>query len=303
MDAAPVRRSPIGRHDDVERPAAETASKDTDRMLYRQTKTIHPSAIVESGAVLGEGVEIGPFCHVGAHVVLEAGVKLHSHAVIAGHTSIGAGTRVFPFASLGHEPQDLKYAGEASTLSIGAHCTIREGVTMNPGTKGGGLKTTIGDHCTFLANSHVAHDCTVGDGVVLSNNVMLAGHCRVGNQVIIGGGAGVHQFVRIGQHAFIGGLAGVENDVIPYGMALGNRAYLAGLNIIGLKRRSFSREEIHELRSVYRLLFADEGTLKERTDDVAAAYASLAHVNEILDFIREGENRSICVPRSAKDHG
>ena len=277
--------------------------KNTDIMLYRQKTTIHPSAVVEPGAVLGEGVEIGPFCHIGANAVLDASVKLHSHVVIAGRTSVGAGTRIFPFASLGHEPQDLKYAGETSTLTIGAHCTIREGVTMNPGTKGGGLKTTIGDHCTFLANSHVAHDCSIGNGVIFSNNVMLAGHCRVGDQVIIGGGAGVHQFVRIGQHAFIGGLAGVENDVIPYGMALGNRAYLAGLNIIGLKRRNFSREEIHELRSVYRLLFADEGTLKERTDDVAAAYASLAHVSEILDFIREGENRSICVPRSTKDHG
>ena len=271
-------------------------------MLDRQTASIHPSSIVEAGALLGAGVEIGPFCHVGPEVVLGAGVKLHSHAVIAGRTSIGERTRVFPFASLGHEPQDLKFEGETSTLVIGANCTIREGVTMNPGTRGGGLQTIVGDNCTFLANAHVAHDCHVGNGVIFSNNVMLAGHCRVGDQVIIGGGAGIHQFVRIGQHAFIGGLAGVENDVIPYGMALGNRAYLAGLNIIGLKRRHFSREEIHELRAVYRLLFADEGTLKERLDDVSAEYTDLAHVNEILDFIREGESRSICLPRSSKDH-
>ena len=271
-------------------------------MLYRQTLSIHPSAVVESGASLGEGVVIGPFCHVGPDVTLGPGVQLISHVVVAGRTSIGAHSRVFPFASLGHEPQDLKYQGEISTLTIGEHCTIREGVTMNPGTQGGGLATIVGDHCTFLANAHVAHDCHVGNGVIFSNNVMLAGHCRVGDQAIIGGGAGIHQFVRIGQHAFIGGLAGVENDVIPYGMALGNRAYLAGLNIIGLKRRHFSREEIHELRAVYRLLFADEGTLKERLDDVSAEYTDLAHVNEILHFIREGENRSICVPRSSKDH-
>ncbi len=221
--------------------------------------------------------------------------------VVAGRTTIGARTRVFPFASLGHEPQDLKFIGEESTLDIGEDCTIREGVTINPGTAGGGLKTTIGDKCVFLANAHVAHDCHVGNGVIFSNNVMLAGHCRVGDQVIIGGGAGIHQFVRIGQHAFVGGLAGVENDVIPYGMALGNRAYLAGLNIIGLKRRNFSREEIHQLRAVYRLLFADEGTLKERLDDVGEEYRHLAHVNEILDFIRAGENRSICVPKSSKE--
>ena len=273
-----------------------------DTKFGRQQGAIHSSSVIEPGAILGEGVEIGPFCHVGPTAILGPGVRLLSHVVIAGHTSIGANTRVFPFASLGHEPQDLKFRGEHSTLSIGSDCTIREGVTMNPGTIGGGSETVIGNGCTFLANAHVAHDCQVGNGVIFSNNVMLAGHCRVGDQVIIGGGAGIHQFVRIGQHAFVGGLAGVENDVIPYGMALGNRAYLAGLNIIGLKRRSFSREEIHELRSVYRLLFADEGTLKERLDDVSNEYTNLAHVSEILDFIREGQSRAICVPRSAKDH-
>jgi UDP-N-acetylglucosamine acyltransferase len=265
------------------------------------TASIHPLAVVAPEARLGEGVTIGPFCVVGPEVSLGDGVNLISHVVVAGRTSIGARTRVFPFASLGHEPQDLKYRGEASTLSIGSHCTIREGVTMNPGTAGGGLKTEVGDHCTFLASAHVAHDCVVGSHVIFSNNAMLAGHCRVGDHVIIGGGAGVHQFVRIGPHAFVGGLAGVENDVIPYGMALGNRATLAGLNIIGLRRRGFSREEIHELRAAYRLLFADEGTLKERVEDVAAQFAHLAHVNEILEFIRGGGDRAICVPRAAKE--
>ncbi|MCA1951958.1 MAG: acyl-ACP--UDP-N-acetylglucosamine O-acyltransferase [Hyphomicrobiales bacterium] len=261
---------------------------------------IHPSAVVDPAANLGRGVRIGPFCMVGPEVTLADGVELKSHVAVAGRTTIGAGTRVFPFASLGHEPQDLKFRGEASRLEIGARCTIREGVTMNPGTEGGGLLTRVGDDCTFLANAHVAHDCIVGNHVVFSNNVMLAGHCRVGNYVIIGGGAGIHQFVRIGDHAFIGGLAGLENDLIPYGMALGNRAALAGLNIIGLRRRNFTREQIHELRRAYRLLFAPEGTLKERVEDVALEFDSLPLVHEILDFIRAGGDRAICMPREMR---
>ncbi len=260
---------------------------------------VHPSAIVEPGATLGAGVEIGPFCYVGPHVVLEAEVKLVSHVVVAGHTHIGPKTRIFPFASIGHEPQDLKFRGEVSRLLVGSHCTIREGVTMNPGTQGGGLLTSVGDHCTFLAQAHVAHDCKVGNNVIFSNNVMLAGHCSVGDFVIIGGGAGIHQFVRIGSHAMVGGLAGVENDVIPYGIALGNRANLAGLNLIGLKRRGFSREDIHDLRRAYRLLFGPDGTLKERIEDVAAEFSAHAQVHEILDFLREGGDRAICVPRDA----
>ena len=253
-------------------------------MSAHQATFIHPQACVESGAHLGEGVHIGPFCHVGAQVVLGDGVNLVSHVVVAGDTQIGAGTRIFPFASIGHEPQDLKFKGEKSVLRIGAQCTIREGVTMNPGTESGGLITSVGDSCTFLANSHVAHDCRMGSHVILSNNVMLAGH------------------TRIGDYAFIGGLAGIENDVIPYGMALGNRAALAGLNLIGLKRRGFSREAIHDLRRAYRLLFAAEGTLKERVEDVAGEFASHPQVHEILDFIRDGGDRSLCVPRDVKDN-
>jgi UDP-N-acetylglucosamine acyltransferase len=260
-------------------------------------RQIHPSAVVEEGAKLGAGVRIGPFCMVGADVELGDGCELKSHVAVAGRTSIGARTRVFPFASIGHAPQDLKYAGEPSTLSIGADCTIREGVTMNPGTAGGTMKTSVGDRCLFLANSHVAHDCTVGSDVIFSNNVMLAGHCTIQDFVIIGGGAGIHQYVRIGQHAFIGGMSAIENDVIPYGMAMGNRAHLAGLNIIGLRRRGFSRDQIHDIRRAYRLLFADEGTLSERVEDVAAEFATHPFVHEILDFIREGKERAICMPR------
>ena len=262
---------------------------------------IHASSVIEAGAQLGEGVRIGPFCHIGPHVTLGDGVELLSHVVVAGHTSVGARTRIFPFSSIGHQPQDLKFHGELSTLEIGSDCLIREGVTMNPGTEGGGLKTRVGDRCAFPANSHIGHDAIVGNNVVFSNNVMLAGHCHVGDYVIIGGGAGVHQFVRIGAHAIVGGLAGVENDVIPYGMALGNRAALAGLNIVGLKRRGFTREAIHDLRRAYRLLFAPEGTLKERVEDVAAEFASHPEVHQILDFIREGGDRAICTPREGKD--
>jgi UDP-N-acetylglucosamine acyltransferase len=274
------------------------AFADIDEDWRHMTSTIiHPTAIVEDGATLGEGCRIGPYCIVGPHVVLGERCDLKSHVVVTGRTSVGPRTRMFPFASIGHAPQDLKYAGEPTTLSIGADCTIREGVTMNPGTAGGLARTLVGDRGVFLANSHVAHDCIVGNDVVFSNNAMLAGHCKIQDFVIIGGGAGVHQFVRIGQHAFIGGMSAIENDVIPYGMALGNRAHLAGLNIIGLRRRGFTRDQIHDIRRAYRLIFADEGTLAERLDDVAAEFATHPFVHEILDFIRDGKDRAICTPR------
>jgi UDP-N-acetylglucosamine acyltransferase len=261
--------------------------------------TIHPLSVVDPAAQLGANVIVGPFCTVGPHAVLGDGVELLSHAVVAGRTTIGARTKVFPFASIGHQPQDLKFHGEPSTLEIGADCLIREGVTMNPGTEGGGMVTKVGDRCTFLANAHVAHDCIVGNDVIFSNNVMLAGHCSVGDFAIIGGGAAVHQFCRIGSHAFIGGMSAVENDVIPYGIAIGNRAHLAGLNIVGLKRRGFDRDVIHAIRRAYRLLFADEGTLQERMDDVENEFSAHATVHEIIGFIRQGGNRSVCTPRDA----
>ena len=260
---------------------------------------VHPSAVVELGARLGARVEIGPFCYVGAGAVLGDGVRLLSHVAIAGQTAIGARTRVFPFASLGHEPQDLKYKGEPVTLAIGTDCTIREGVTMNPGTAGGGSATRVGDRSTFLANSHVAHDCQVGSNVIFSNGALVAGHCVVGDFVIIGGGAAVHQFCRIGHHAFIGGMAGVENDVIPYGIALGNRAGLAGLNVVGMKRLQFSRDQIQMLRQAYRLLFSNEGTLAERIADIEnEKIAGDAKVREIIAFVKAPSERSLCLPRN-----
>jgi len=260
---------------------------------------IHPTAIVASGAVLGEGVSIGPYCVIADGARLGEGVVLHSHVVVAGRTTIGSRTQVYPFAALGHPPQDLKYRGEVTDLVIGSDCTIREGVTMNPGTAGGGGLTSVGDGCLFLTQSHVAHDCKIGSNVIFSNNVMLAGHCSVGDFAVLSGGAGVHQFVRIGAHAFVGGLTGLENDLIPYGMAIGNRAHLAGLNIVGLKRRGFDREQIHALRRAYRALFANEGTLKERLEDVAAEFSDHPLVQEVVTFIRAGGDRSICTPSEA----
>ena len=264
-------------------------------------RLIHPTAIIEDGARIGDGVRIGPYCLVGPDVAIGDGCELIGHVVVAGRTTIGAKTRIFPFASIGHQPQDLKYEGEPSTLEIGAGCILREGVTMNPGTKGGGLITKVGDNCAFLASSHVGHDCIVGNNVIFSNNVMCAGHATVGDFVIIGGGAGVIQFARVGAHSFVGAMSGLENDLIPYGMALGNRAYLSGLNIVGLQRRGFAREDIHKLRRAYRLMFAAEGTLLERVEDVAAEFKDHTIVQEIVAFIRAGGKRSLCTPRNGSE--
>jgi UDP-N-acetylglucosamine acyltransferase len=258
---------------------------------------VHSSAVIEDGAVIGDDAEIGPFCHIGPNVRLGAGARLKSHVVISGNTVVGCHFSAFPFSSIGHQPQDLKYKGEPSTLEIGDNCTVREGVTINPGTEGGGLITSIGNNCALLANTHVGHDCRVGNNVILVNNVMLAGHVTVGDFAICAGGSAVIQFTRVGAHAFVGGLTGLENDLIPYGLAMGNRAHLAGLNMVGLRRRNFTREAIHDLRRAYRLLFAEEGTLKERVEDVAAEFGGHPQVEEILAFIRAGGDRAICQPR------
>jgi UDP-N-acetylglucosamine acyltransferase len=261
---------------------------------------IHPSAVIEKGASIGAGAKIGPFCAIGPDVVVGDGAEFLSHVVVAGRTTIGARTKVFPFTSLGHQPQDLKYKGEQSTLSIGADCVVREGVTINTGTAGGGMKTVIGDRCVFLADSHVGHDCIIANDVIFSHAAMAAGHCQIGDFAIISGAAAVIQFTRVGPHAFVGGMSGLENDLIPYGMAIGNRAHLHGLNIVGLGRRGFSRTDIHTLRRAYRLLFAPEGTLMERVADVAIEFKDHPIVHEILDFIRAGGKRSLCTPRDSE---
>lgn len=257
---------------------------------------IHPTAVIDEGAELDD-VYVGPLCHVGAGVKLGRGCRLESHVVITGSTTLGEGCRVFPFACLGHRPQDLKYRGEESDLIIGSNNQIREHVTMHPGTAHGGGTTRVGDNGLFMAGVHIAHDCQVGNGVIMANNATLAGHVELQDYAFLGGLSAVHQFVRIGSQAMIGGLAGVEADVIPYGMVLGNRAYLNGLNIIGMRRRGVERDEIQSLRNAYRALFMTDGTFADRLNDVAGHYAEHARVIEIIDFIRSGDNRSICLPK------
>ena len=257
---------------------------------------IHPTAIIAEGAEIGKDVIIGPYCIVGSDVKLCDGVKLISHAIVEGITSVGANTRIFPFASIGHQPQDLKYDGEFSRLKIGCNNVIREHVTMNPGTDGGGMLTSVGNNCLFMIGAHVAHDCQIKDHVILVNNATLGGHVMIDEWAIIGGLSAVHQFVRIGRHAMVGGMSGIENDIIPYGSVIGNRARLQGLNVVGLKRRNFDRETIHAMRGAYRLMFAPEGTMAERLEDVAEMMSDIEPVMEIVDFIRAESSRSICQP-------
>jgi UDP-N-acetylglucosamine acyltransferase len=259
---------------------------------------IHPTAIVEEGASIADTAVIGPYAVIGPDVSLAEEVVVHPHVVIAGRTRIGPRTQIFPFASVGNVPQDLKYKGEPSELVIGANVVIREHVTMNPGTAGGGMLTRVGNNCLFMAGSHVAHDCRLGDHVIMVNHATLGGHVVVEEFAIIGGLSAVHQFVRIGKHAMIGGMSGVEHDVIPYGAAMGDRARLSGLNIVGLKRRGFSRDEIHHLRTAYRLLFAEEGTLAERMADVAEMYGDHPAVMEIVEFISSDSSRAVCQPKA-----
>ena len=259
---------------------------------------VHALAAVDPGAKLGSGVEIGPFAVIGPNVILGDRVKIYSHAVVTGVTEVGEGCEIHPFAVVGGKPQDMKYRGEESRLIVGPHTTIREHVTMNGGTEGGGGVTRVGSHGLFLAGAHVAHDCQLGDHVLLVNNATLAGHVTVEDHAILGGLSAVHQWVRIGAHAFVGGMSGVENDVIPFGMVLGNRAELAGLNVVGLKRSGFEREEIHALRQAYRLLFSREGTLQERLDDVDQTFPESALVQRVVAFMRAKADRSFCVPRS-----
>jgi UDP-N-acetylglucosamine acyltransferase len=258
---------------------------------------VHPTAIVEDGARIGAGVRVGPFSLVGAGVELGDGVELVSHVVVAGHTRIGEGTRIWPFASIGHRPQDLKYAGETSYLEIGAGNMIREHVTMNPGTTGGGLTTRVGDGGLFMMGAHVGHDCQLGNNVIMANNATLAGHVEVGDFAFLGGLCAVHQFVRIGAHSMVGGMSGVEKDVIPFGTVIGNRAALGGLNIVGLRRRGFDRETVQALRDAYRAIFYGQGTLAERAAAAGQRHAGVEPVQEMVAFILADTSRNFCTPR------
>lgn len=259
---------------------------------------IHPTAIIEDGATIGQEVTIGAYCVVGKHVTLHDKVHLKSHVVVDGYTTIGESTTIYPFASIGHIPQDLKFKGEKSTLEIGSHNTIREHVTINPGTEGGGLVTRIGDHNLLMVGVHVAHDCIVGSHVVLANNATLAGHVHLGDYCVIGGLAAIHQFVRIGHHAMIGGMSGIENDVIPYGQAMGERAGLTGLNLIGLKRKGFERDGINTMRAAFKTIFSKEGTFIERLNAASSHYKNNHDVMEIINFIQDDSSRAICQPKN-----
>ena len=258
---------------------------------------IHATAIVAPGAELAEDVVIGPYCIVGENVKLGPRVSLRSHAIVDGRTTIGESTRLFPFASIGLEPQDLKYRGENSELVIGPNNTIREYVTINPGTEGGGMVTRIGSGCLFMVGAHVAHDCQIGDHVIMANNATLAGHVVIEDYAVLGGLCAVHQHVRIGRHAMVGGMSGVERDVIPYGQVIGNRARLCGLNIIGMQRRGFSREDIQFLRNAYQFLFSSAGTLSDRVYETAERFGGVGPVDDIVTFIRADSSRAICQPK------
>ena len=227
--------------------------------------------------------------------------RIHSHVVIDGNTTIGKNVEIFPFAAVGLIPQDLKFEGEDVRTEIGDNVNIREYVTINPGTKGGGAVTRIGNHCHLMIGAHIAHDCIIGNHVILVNHATLAGHVEVGDHAIMAGMSGVIQFSRIGEHAFVGGMTGIGHDLIPFGSAIGSRGRLAGLNVVGLKRRGFSREQIHNLRHAYQMLFEEEGLMAQRVDEVAEMFAEDENVMKIVNFIRADSKKGVLTPFSNKD--
>lgn len=264
---------------------------------------IHPTSLVVPGAQLGAGVEIGPFCTVGAESVLEDGVRLISHVVVEGRTRLGAGCLVYPFATIGMAPQDLKYRDEPTLCEIGARSQIREHCTIHRGTVTGTGITRVGADCLLMAVVHVAHDCDIGDGVVIANNVVMGGHVAIGPGAVIGGAAAIHQFVRIGRAAMVGGVSGVESDVIPFGSVLGNRARLAGLNVVGLRRRGVDRAGLHRLRAAVRHLFAAPGVFAMRVAEVRARWGSDPLVAEILAFVEAPSRRGLIRAALSADAG
>ncbi|KZY35711.1 acyl-[acyl-carrier-protein]--UDP-N-acetylglucosamine O-acyltransferase [Roseovarius sp. HI0049] len=266
-------------------------------MSDRGETEIHPSAVVEPGAQLGQGCHVGPFCHVGPDAKLGDGVTLKSHVVVSGDTEIGEDCTLFPFACIGEIPQDLKFRGEKTKLVIGARNRIREHVTMNTGTEGGGGVTRVGDDGLFMAGCHVAHDVQVGHRVIIVNNAALAGHCVIEDDVIIGGLSGVHQWVRIGQGAIIGAVTMVTNDVIPHGLVQAPRGELDGLNLVGLKRRGVARSDITALRAAFQMLAQGEGSFQERARRLGEETES-AYVSQIVNFITAGSDRSFLTPGS-----
>jgi UDP-N-acetylglucosamine acyltransferase len=257
---------------------------------------IDGTARVADGAHLGDGVEIGPYCLVGPRVELKDGVRLIAHVNIAGATTVGEGTVVYPFASLGTPPQSVHYRGEPTKLVIGARCELREGVTINIGTAAGGGITHLGDRCFLMVGSHVAHDCNIGDDVTFANNAVLGGHVTVGSNTFLGGNCAVHQFARVGEGAMVGGLSGISTDLIPFGFGKGQIAELAGLNVVGLRRRGASRVDLQQLRRAYRALFLGEGVFVDRLERVAREFAGDELVQKIIAFVRAGRKRPLMHP-------
>jgi UDP-N-acetylglucosamine acyltransferase len=261
--------------------------------LRAPSTSLHPTAVIAPSAELGARVSIGPYCVIGPHVVIEDGARLVSHVVIEGHTRIGPDTVLYPFCTVGLEPQDLKYRDEPTRCEIGPRTQIREHCTIHRGTVTGRGITRVGSDCFIMAVAHVAHDCSVGDHVIIANNVVMGGHVSISDHAVIGGGAAIHQFVRIGRAAMIGGVSGVEGDVIPFGSVIGNRARLAGLNVIGLQRRGFDKAQIGTLRSAFRELFGSEGVFVQRLATVRARYGSDPLVAEVLAFIDSASPRGL----------
>ena len=258
--------------------------------------SIHPSSIVDPAARLGAGVRIGPFCLIGPDVTLGDGVEVKSHAVVTGWTDVGPDTVIFPHATVGEVPQDLKYRGERTRLIVGARCKIRESVTLNTGTDGGGGVTQVGDDCLLMTGAHVGHDARLGNRVILANGVAIAGHCQIGDDVIVGGLSGIHQWVRVGQGAIIGAVTMVTNDVIPYGLVQGLRGELDGLNLVGLRRRGLDRAAITALRHAYDALAKGEGTFLDRARHLADT-GETDEVRAMVGFILSGSDRSFLTPK------
>jgi UDP-N-acetylglucosamine acyltransferase len=262
---------------------------------------IDATARVVDGARIGDGVEVGPYCLVGPHVELKDGVRLIGQVSITGATTVGQQTIVYPFASLGTPPQSVHYRGEPTRLAVGAHCEVREGVTMNIGTKAGGGVTRVGERCFFMVGSHVGHDCNVGDDVTFANNAVLGGHVGVGSGTFIGGNAAIHQFVQIGEGSMVGGVSGVTGNIVPFGFAKGQIAALAGLNVVGLRRRGVTRLTLHRLRKAYQSLFFGDGVFADRVDVVAREFADDPLVQRIIAFVRAGRKRPLMHPNIKRE--
>ena len=258
---------------------------------------IHKSAIIDSSAKISNTVEIGAYSVIGPNVVIDENVKIQSHVNIQGNTIIGKNNIIYPFASIGNDPQDLKYKGEKTKLIIGENNKIREYVTINPGTDGGGGITSIGNNCLFMISTHIAHDCKIGNNVIIANNVPLGGHAVIEDNVVIGGNSAVQQFTRIGKMAMIGGMTGVLNDVIPYGLSTGNRNSLQGLNLIGLRRAKFDNKDILGLSEAYKQIFATKN-INDNINRLNGSFTSNPLVKNVIDFITKDKKRSICTPFS-----